>query len=1323
MKPVCFYIKNSSRQFLVSLFVFCFCSSVASAGNAVLNWSNDGIRIELKDHLEIPEMKWPETLLRYPLDLKNAGISDVRSLQLIDDKGISIPFQLTDKVGENGTIRFATLCFLSDLPSGASKTFRLVPAFHKNKYPSFSHPNGIKASHTSSGYLVENGLVRLQIKDELSRQGDRTVFRLGTATEWLGELLLPENSRLTDFYIENTVEGDVYSEYCLHLCFGQSQKYELTLRLIAGMDYVEMDEKMEGFSSAEDLSMELNWTNFKPEIRYCPTRTAQIDKKGQGYSNFIWEPMEGLQVTMPVDKHPLTDFDQQNTKEGKLPFRLSSYHNWMTWWRLHTAAFWNEQTNQSVGIYINDFEKWKDPAYPLWGSKEYLSVEYYYKNNCLFWKFPLVNGERSVSIALYPHTKDKAIVDETNKSLVYIDYLRRWYGWISLDKTKSWILDYESDRSVHKPFYDCEGQEIKADPKGVLEKFKRNVQAMATAGERISGPTPVGAREYLDHLTPLFEISESKLSSADYRKVRAYYLFMNYVFLDEALMPIRTLLSGHPNFLGDLKSIPGAVAFLFPDHPEAQKFADHFEKSVALNLNYHIRPEVKSWGAKGGRSTENLSCYTWAFLRPTLKTTFLLHHYYDGKNRMLQPNISAYCDWLLNTLTAPLDILEHRRAVPPQGAHARKPGIPDLLNALGQELKYYDPLLAEHIFWETNPEDESFESRKSADPWAIGSRAQRPYERGTNPRLQSAKYTGYGFVLRSNYGAEEEMYVNLQQIDEGPNYRWGRAGKGGNGIIYYYANGKRYSHNGTEDVGDGPFGDTERCSNFGVKKQGIYRGIGDYRSVGRNDLTEPLFDFGFAQFATVNASDEVSSHYSSRSVLMADNDYILVFDDVTGTEVEGRFSWFVGANDDFPVIHQLKPGIKGVDADIHSTVSPYHKDEESPETKGKYFDGRGDFLTLITHKTDLNVKYESGVCRVKHASGQTDWVFRTDQPVCYDKEGISFNGISGMIRKNTKGRYQAAMFNGSKIAIPGLAVTFETGNGKDGISLESSEGGYNGKIQLTRNRTIRFTTDKKLTPAYSFYLNGLPVNPEKSDDKTYLLNVEPGLYNWQLTDRGAIPGQPLIERSVSGNSWCELFWTEVPGASTYQVWISNDYGTDWQLCKKDITGTNCRLDNLGTDKKIHLRVVAEAAGGTGIPSGDYPVYLSVSLPHAPEGLRIETDKNVVSVSWGQILGADKYTLYCRKQGQNVFESVYKGEERNVRILLDDQAVYEFAVTATNGNGESEKSIIVDTDPSRFINWYPVPGEKFRRDPENQENGYVEYNPWMEDSMRILTYPE
>lgn len=246
------------------------------------------------------------------------------------------------------------------------------------------------------------------------------------------------------------------------------------------------------------------------------------------------------------------------------------------------------------------------------------------------------------------------------------------------------------------------------------------------------------------------------------------------------------------------------------------------------------------------------------------------------------------------------------------------------------------------------------------------------------------------------------MYVNLQQIDDGPNYRWGRAGKGGNGIIYYYANGKRYSHNGTEDVGDGPFGDVERATNFGVRKEGIYRGLGSYRSIGRNDLTEPLFDFGFAQFASILANEEVRSHYNSRSVLMADNDYIVVFDDVASSEVEGCFSWFVGINDEFPFIKQLTPGCKGTKVDVVHSSSPYHKDKSTPETKGMRFEGKGDFLTFVSHRLDLNVQYNDNVCLVNHPGGQKDWVFRSGSPILYNKNGVKFDGTSGFIRKNRK---------------------------------------------------------------------------------------------------------------------------------------------------------------------------------------------------------------------------------------------------------------------------------------------------------------------------------
>ena len=44
---------------------------------------------------------------------------------------------------------------------------------------------------------------------------------------------------------------------------------------------------------------------------------------------------------------------------------------------------------------------------------------------------------------------------------------------------------------------------------------------------------------------------------------------------------------------------------------------------------------------------------------------------------------------------------------------------------------------------------------------------------GTNPHLRSRKYTGYGIVLRSAVDTPAEVSIHLQQIDQGPNYRWG----------------------------------------------------------------------------------------------------------------------------------------------------------------------------------------------------------------------------------------------------------------------------------------------------------------------------------------------------------------------------------------------------------------------------------------------------------------------------------------------------------------------------------------------------------------------
>jgi hypothetical protein len=117
--------------------------------------------------------------------------------------------------------------------------------------------------------------------------------------------------------------------------------------------------------------------------------------------------------------------------------------------------------------------------------------------------------------------------------------------------------------------------------------------------------------------------------------------------------------------------------------------------------------------------------------------------------------------------------------------------------------------------WAARPADQDMETPLRPDePWEIAYRTADNH--GTNPHLRSRKYTGYGIILRSAVETPQELSIHLQQIDEGPNYRWGRAGEGGCGVIYFFANGKAYSSHGSEDVGDRDDQDADYCSNFSV---------------------------------------------------------------------------------------------------------------------------------------------------------------------------------------------------------------------------------------------------------------------------------------------------------------------------------------------------------------------------------------------------------------------------------------------------------------------------------------------------------------------------
>ncbi len=150
-----------------------------------------------------------------------------------------------------------------------------------------------------------------------------------------------------------------------------------------------------------------------------------------------------------------------------------------------------------------------------------------------------------------------------------------------------------------------------------------------------------------------FDRTYSQMSDRQKERLTAAYLLLAYTHGEEDYMPMRTMLSGHPNFLSDVKSAPALFTFLFPQHPMAHEWADEFEKFLELNTRYHTRPSVRGWDSHGGRWTENLGTYVWAFLRPALRANFVLSHYFDGRNRFALPQVSEIGDWLVNALSAP----------------------------------------------------------------------------------------------------------------------------------------------------------------------------------------------------------------------------------------------------------------------------------------------------------------------------------------------------------------------------------------------------------------------------------------------------------------------------------------------------------------------------------------------------------------------------------------------------------------------------------------------------------------------------------------------
>ena len=115
---------------------------------------------------------------------------------------------------------------------------------------------------------------------------------------------------------------------------------------------------------------------------------------------------------------------------------------------------------------------------------------------------------------------------------------------------------------------------------------------------------------------------------------------------------MRTMLGGHPNFMADLKFPVAAAAFLFPEHPMAAEWREQFEKFMDLCGHFYVRPAVPAWEARGGRFTESIATYQWAFLGPATEAN-RLGMLTGAHNAFATPQFADMGDYLAGILTSP----------------------------------------------------------------------------------------------------------------------------------------------------------------------------------------------------------------------------------------------------------------------------------------------------------------------------------------------------------------------------------------------------------------------------------------------------------------------------------------------------------------------------------------------------------------------------------------------------------------------------------------------------------------------------------------------
>ena len=960
---------------------------------------------------------FPEQQVSYPLDLPAGTQAGNLNLLAFTDTSVRVvPFQLSEDGKE--------IYFRSDLPMGATRIFRLISGFAVTGIPLAKPvPATVQAATSPQEALLGNDLLLVDVPaGHQDFAGGKPLAQvrgpiLGLARKAQPQPRMatssfeaPDTIKVDSMDAKTLVSGPLFTRYQVAYQLEGGKSYTVILELRANEPQVHIAETVEGFTAADSAFLRLNYGkgNLDPDRRL-------VASNGGYDSAPSWSGA----------------YDAGTDPGGKINYCLGLFTP-NALGVMHATAFYQQHGTDAMLLALDHLAEWQTETRALWSSAAAPeNLRFYSKGDDKYLTAGLAGPKRFWVVGLIPSADMKrTTLPSVPRALAAGPEVRLF------NELTDWSLDGYKDRAVDwpeslgvapfdKPDFQPDRPLTKMTYDEYVDKFMTTSSFFNwVVGDSWDFSGEAGAVSFrgMPDRFGTYAISRADWTQDQRDQMRDILLFFADSCEGDANQPHHSMMSGHPNFVMDVKAALPIACATFPNHPRAKLWRQSFQDYYDEWLDRYDRKDVPELNTKGGRWTENISCYVGQCFS-ALQVSEQCLKVYDGSSLGKNPQLLTLIRWMRDSFMSPQDGV---RMIPPEGAHSFtfQPERPfnKIFFQLCDELAPDDPQLAAEMKWiHTNGKE------------------------GVKPDIRSELFTDYGAVLHADFGGAHESYAHMQNI-YGSNYRWSGAG-----CIYYGAKGKVWSYNNTETNGDEY--DINSISAFNVNKQGLRAGPTD----------QLLYDFDFAQFyrqPQLVKPDQAPAPYLARGIMLLRDDYLVVSDEVAHATTPGTFNW-VNVYD-LPQIYQLKPGAPLVKKIARDPQPPR---EGNPDRIGSVmsYSGQGDFLTVVAPSPVNAVATPFG------ATVNGEYVFATQNPLDVTEGPATFSGTYGYARA-----HQLALFQGTKIGLSGFELRRDGGD--FGVSAAVGQHEISGRVVGRSGGKVFVSPPAGLDPARaSVTFDGKPV--------------------------------------------------------------------------------------------------------------------------------------------------------------------------------------------------------------------------------------------------------